>query len=379
MKKRKTTRLPQPSYRDFESNLLSLLNHELRTPLTGVRNAVQLLEVASAPDEQTAALQMLRRNADQLEHHLKTLLDLSSMEVGHFRPRLREIDLATWLEPRISHLRKKGGVEIEVEPTRVLADPGLLLRAVELGAAMAGLSGGRARLHCRGTRWEWVFLKMSAELRAMVDAWKRVKAARAVSAMAQVLQSSTEFLNRRTEGLGVELLVLEEIFKTHWQDMGSKAGAGQAALRQAFTLEDDTHDLFLKMSLPAMNDPKTLERVVGSRMFEASQGMGAVALVALPVPKGLDGADFLNGVRSALFRVTDSAYFVAGSNAVALVLSDCREEDVPKLLARLDTALSTALGVKDLARKARWVLGPGAGPRRAMTPEQLLQALKLKA
>ena len=71
------------------------MSHELRTPLTLILGPVeQLLKSDGIEDLQRRDLEVVRRNAKLLLHHVNDLLDVAKLEAGHMVLRCTEIDLA---------------------------------------------------------------------------------------------------------------------------------------------------------------------------------------------------------------------------------------------------------------------------------------------
>jgi len=89
-------------FQAFQSNLLSLISHELRTPLTGIINALGVIDNEGTSSEMGKEfLSIARRNAQQLNHSLSSLLDLAAIESGAFHVRFTEIDLRRLVQQRL--------------------------------------------------------------------------------------------------------------------------------------------------------------------------------------------------------------------------------------------------------------------------------------
>jgi two-component system, OmpR family, phosphate regulon sensor histidine kinase PhoR len=113
--------------RDFVANV----SHELKTPLTSIRGYVEtLLEDDALPVEtRRQFLDVVRKNAERLQHIVDDLLDLSRLESGGWRPELQVVDARSIIddvwsgcsaraaERRITFTAPAGDVP-------VLADPG---------------------------------------------------------------------------------------------------------------------------------------------------------------------------------------------------------------------------------------------------------------
>lgn len=337
-------------FSEFQANVLSLVSHELRTPLMGVLNGVTLLEdlldskaLQWESDAARAAFEMLSRNARVLEKNLKTNLDLAKIETGHFRPRLREVELAYVLRPALGVLEKKFRLRAQWQSeklgARTLADPSLLVRAIEIVYEIlqaVGATGAESVQALLGSHsWEWS-ISLNPEGK---KAWQQmehhasdVHRMKEASRTAQVLQSESQFLARSQEGFGTELVLLREIFEAHGGTLEWSEGPGLKS-----------PSLVLRMSLPERVGEDRLKAVLISRVFEASTGLKNVALAWIAVPAGLDPGVFSERLRNSLFRASDGVFEVPQRGAVALVLDDCKREDAPKLLIRLEKTLGLRL------------------------------------
>jgi CheY-like chemotaxis protein len=72
--------------------------HELRTPLTVVMGQLEAAMEGNDSAAPTRALRVAARNARRIERMVEQTLQLSSLDAGTLEPRLRELDLATYLE-----------------------------------------------------------------------------------------------------------------------------------------------------------------------------------------------------------------------------------------------------------------------------------------
>lgn len=81
--------------RDFVANA----SHELRTPLTVVRAAAETLRtVADDPEKRARFVDLIERNADQLEQLIADMLDLARIESGEMKVQLEPMRLAPSVE-----------------------------------------------------------------------------------------------------------------------------------------------------------------------------------------------------------------------------------------------------------------------------------------
>jgi two-component system sensor histidine kinase KdpD len=116
--------------------LLRAVSHDLRTPLSSIKASVTSLlqgDVSWSPDEHKEFLLTIDEEADRLDHVVADLLDASRLEAGAVSPDLRPValdDVAAASLATVSGL--SGSIEVEIPAVlpMVLADPGLLERAI---------------------------------------------------------------------------------------------------------------------------------------------------------------------------------------------------------------------------------------------------------
>lgn len=332
-------------FKAFQSNLLSLISHELRTPLTGIMNAITLLEQGADQTEFKSGelIGMASRNARRLNYTLASLLDLAAIETGAFHPRLREIELsrvidAQFRDPPPSFRERKLRLvtvppaphpDPELEP--VLADPQKFGRAIE---TCLELIGGHAQASSEirlDTGVRDVHLEFNLDP-AQEASWKRswevAASPNALSVFAGVMQEEHGFLSRGSEGLGHELALAREILRVH----GGRLDCEQKKDRIRLSLE-----------LPKLSSMTGLSAVIGSRAYEASTGLGSVALALVRVPPKKSTEEFRAQVRECLFRSSDAVYALPELKQLAIVLNDCKRGDAPGLLSRIEKKLNLKL------------------------------------
>jgi hypothetical protein len=337
-------------FRAFQSNLLSLISHEMRTPLMGVINALGLLDEGAEASGLSAAelIRMARSNARKLHETLSALLDLAALESKTFHARLREVDLARLAGARLdahrAQFRERGfQIEERIAPGAshlVLADPQKLGRAIDLCLQALGqraepgqkmrfsLSSNRIEIACTLTSaaqdlWDTMWTQASAGFQGGVTS--------PLSAFAGVMQSEQAFLTRMEEGLGSEFLLVHEILKIHQGKLSAERAGGQATL----TLE-----------LPELSSEEGLASVLASRAYEVSTELASVALVLVKLPEGARIApeSFTEQIKKSLFRNSDAVYLLRERGELALVLDDCKPEDAPRLMERINQKLSKSAG-----------------------------------
>ncbi|MGZ3698246.1 MAG: histidine kinase dimerization/phospho-acceptor domain-containing protein [Bdellovibrionota bacterium] len=332
-------------FRAFQSNLLSLISHELRTPLMGILNPLGMLEDGAATEELPSdeLVKMARQNAQRLERALAALLDLATLESGAFHAQLREVDLTRLVQSRMAaqtvaladrKLQLKSEIPAEqVNALPLLADPkrfgraldlafqALVPRAVDASTVVLRLSSGRVEIS---------FEIAPGLVKSWENAWSQALAGiesgvtSPMSAFGGVVQSEQAFLTRAEEGLGSELVLIHEIMRLH---------------RGRFLQRKEDGRVVLVLELPHLASEEGLKAVLSSRAFRVSTELSTVALVLIHVPEGVDAGALLQDIRRTLFRSTDAVYSLPERSQLALVLDDCKEEDVPRLLNRIERAL----------------------------------------
>ncbi|MBB4685351.1 sensor histidine kinase [Amycolatopsis jiangsuensis] len=120
---------------ELRTTLLSAVGHDLRTPLTSIKAAIGSLRAPdlSLSQEDTAELlETVEVSADRLAGLIDNLLDSSRLATGAVTPLLRPVGYDEVLAHALSTVDNSDGVLIEVDPRlpSVLADPGLLERAI---------------------------------------------------------------------------------------------------------------------------------------------------------------------------------------------------------------------------------------------------------
>lgn len=330
-------------FRDFQSNLLSLISHELRTPLTGVLNSLDLLDSESENDSDQFTRQelvgMARKNAQKLHHALGSLLDLAAIGSGTFKVRLREIDLLRIVSNQIRAQEgfcRQHGLNAKFEMMNhsqmvpLLGDPQKMARAMDLffeylvpkadptEPLVIRLNGGLVRFEFT--------LRQDFDASQWAEHWDQAQSGfdsdqiSPGSSFTGVLQSEREFLTRTEEGLGSELMLIYQIIHAH-----------KGELRQS--IQD--RQVAAEFEIPELSSLESVREVILSRIYESSTVVNSVAFGLLKVPAGIKTGQFRNIVHSCLFRSSDSVYSLPEQQCLAIVLDDCKSEDAPGLIRRI--------------------------------------------
>jgi hypothetical protein len=335
-------------FRSFQSNLLSLISHELRTPLMGILNSLGLLEESEQDAEGVGIpkidlVRMARNNAQRLNRTLASLLDLAAIESGTFHARLREIDFSKTIRNRVSAVSSELrdlGIQViwNEKPTpALLADPQRIGRAIDL-CLLAIMP--RVREHTSieikiSPSDVQFWFQIKSELKsAWEQSWMEARTgyeggvASPSSAFAGVLQSEQAFLTRQEEGLGSEFLLIHEIMRLHHGTLSDLHQRTESADRIALVLQ-----------FPEISSEEGLRAVLTSRAYDVSTELKSVALVLIETPPGVEPSELVLALKRHLFRTSDAVYPIPEKNRAGLVLDDCKPEDVPGLMQRLQRAL----------------------------------------
>jgi hypothetical protein len=337
-------------FRAFQSNLLSLISHELRTPLMGILNSLSMLgdAVGGGPDADVGIppielVQMARQNANRLNRTLAALLDLAQLESGVFHARLREIDFAKTVKNRVDSIEgelRDSALEAKFHAAKavpILADAQKVVRAVDLCLQAIMPRAKREsviQITINGAVVEFSFQMKPESLENWQQAWFQAQAgfqggiASPTSAFAGVLQSEQAFLTRSEEGLGSEFLLLHEIMRLHH---------GRFLEKRRTSSEGDVFSLLLEFTRVETEDD--VRAILTSRAYDVSTELATVALVLMDVPKGQSSEAFAELLKSHLFRSSDAVYPLPERSQIALVIDDCKAEDIPGLLSRIKQGL----------------------------------------
>lgn len=343
-----------PGHRDeslfaaFQQNLLSLLSHELRTPLMGVLNPLRLMDEGrpGQPFSITEMVTMARRNAEQLNRTLSTLLDLAAIEGGGFHARLREVDLKSLVATRVSAMREwtqGAGLHCVVSSAEsddavpispVLGDLPKLSRAVDLCLEVVtplAQKPGPLRVSVQDAAIVFEFALDDASYGEWTRIWGEAQVgfqsrlAAPGSVFSRVVQSEQQFLARDREGLGSELWLIHELMRVH---------QGHMVERNERT--GDRRQVRLALEFPRSSPETALSQVLASRMDGVVQDLGFFSLILVRVPKGRRPAEWAAALQSGLFRASDSVYSL--KNHIALILDRCSRQDQVRVMERLARA-----------------------------------------
>lgn len=333
----------------------------------GILNSLGVLVDGSIEGMSTKELtHMAWQNAQKLHRTLGALLDLAALESHTFHVKLREIDLDRVVRSKIEERKKwltdsSLGCEIESlagggNEIPVLADPLKFARAIELALEVSSLRASTAhsiQIRISSTRVDFGFSVEGGKEALWDNAWLQAQAgfhggvASPSSAFAGVMQSEEKFLTRSEEGLGSELLILHEIMRLHsGKLLGKRVGA----------------QVQLSLWLPELSSEDGVRAVLASRSYGAASDLSSVVLAIVGLPKGEVLKTFRSRLKQCLFRSSDAVYALPEKDQLALVMDDCKPEDAPALLKRLESKVGQNLK-----------FGLAHFPTDSLDPDQLLK------
>ena len=121
---------------DLRTAILSAVSHDLRTPLSGIKASVTSLlqeDVEWTPEARHEFLVTIDEESDRLNALVGNLLDMSRLQTGALDVSLSAVGVDEVIPAALASIGARAAeVEVDVDEThpRVLADPGLLERAL---------------------------------------------------------------------------------------------------------------------------------------------------------------------------------------------------------------------------------------------------------
>ena len=140
---------------DLRTAILSAVSHDLRTPLSGIKASVTSLLQDDVPwthEETHEFLVTIDEETDRLNALVGNLLDMSRLQAGSLDVSLTAVGVDEVIPGALASIGPRAaGVDVDVDEThpRVLADPGLLERAlanVIVNALNHSPAGARVRV-----------------------------------------------------------------------------------------------------------------------------------------------------------------------------------------------------------------------------------------
>jgi CheY-like chemotaxis protein len=308
-----------------KDEFLAMLGHELRNPLSAVRNAIATASLDGSRRER--ALDIARRQSDQLGRLIDDLLDVGRITQGRITLQKSRVSLARIIEgavdgtrPFIEDRRQQVTVSLPEEDIRLEADPvrleqvivNLLTNAAtytEPGGrvdVLAGREGGEAVLRVRDTG-----MGIAPEL---------------LSSVFELFAQATRALDRSEGGLGVGLTIARRLVELHRGSIEARSdGLGKGSEfvvrlpalpashdergptpRSEPRQEGPARVLMLEDNPDAAESLKMLLELLGHHVRDTREGHAALAAARANLPDvvlvdiglpGMDGYEFARRVR----------------------------------------------------------------------------------
>jgi signal transduction histidine kinase/ActR/RegA family two-component response regulator len=215
----------------LKDEFLATVSHELRSPLNSMVGWLHVLgNAAPGAPEARNAIDRIRRSVDVQTRLISDLLDLSRIVTGKLRLEMRRLDPVLLLEDAVQSLRaaataKRIELTLTAEPTGVLiaGDPD------RLGQVVWNLLSNALKFTPEGGRIEVTLKQAGTRLHiAVADTGEGIDPALLPHVFERFRQG--EAGNRRAQGLGVGLAVVQHIVEMHGGSVQAhSAGRGHGA------------------------------------------------------------------------------------------------------------------------------------------------------
>ena len=220
---------------DLRRGMVMSLSHELRTPLTCIRGfAETMLGHWNGLDDKTRhdAVVTISQHADDLQRLVEQLLDFGALETGRLEAVSEVFDLDAEIASALAGLAPMIGeraVEVDVEPLRVVADAGILRRALaNLVSNAVKYSGPQGRIAIVGRAEE------SAARITVADSGVGLSAEEAAHVFEPFWRARSA-VSSATRGSGIGLALVQEYVRVMGGDVSVASVPGQGS-RFSFTL-----------------------------------------------------------------------------------------------------------------------------------------------
>ncbi|APZ92232.1 chemotaxis protein CheB [Fuerstiella marisgermanici] len=279
---------------------LAMLSHELRNPLGAVTNATAVLASGAADESITRkALEVVRRQLNQMSRLLDDLLDVSRITHGKIELRTGKVDLRHIVEQAISVVRRSlndadlsFSVEMPTEALVVDGDPArleqvtvnLLTNAIKYTPA-----GGDIRLSLQAEGGFGVIEVQDTGVGIPRDKLQEIFS---------LFYQSDETLDRSNGGMGVGLTLVMAVVELHKGKVTARSNGPGRGSTFTVTLPLST-SAQLAVAGPVARPSVAIRQVVLVEDIDDAREMLAtlLALRGLSVHEGRDGAEGLELIR----------------------------------------------------------------------------------
>ncbi len=203
-----------------KDEFLAMLAHELRNPLAPMRNAAEILEGGTGPEERKQAQRIISRQIENMSRMIDDLLDVSRITEGKIELRKEPVELEGILRAAASLARpgcdargQRLSVFYPAEPVQLLAD------ATRLEQVFGNLLGNACKYGGEGCR-----ISLSAELDPSSEPPEVVVRVRddgigidseLLPRIFELFVQASRTLDRAHGGLGIGLTLVQRLVKMH--------------------------------------------------------------------------------------------------------------------------------------------------------------------
>jgi signal transduction histidine kinase len=140
----------------LKSSVLISVTHDLLQPLNAARLTLSAFAEMAVSEQGTALIEQVDRSLLTLEDLLRTLLDISKLDVGVLKPEPRPLLISSLFDPlkqEFAPFAAKRGLSLTIQPSShaVISDPMMLRRILQnlLANALRYTQKGRVLMGCR--------------------------------------------------------------------------------------------------------------------------------------------------------------------------------------------------------------------------------------
>jgi signal transduction histidine kinase len=215
-----------------KDEFLATLAHELRNPLAPIRNALEIMRLASdSPQAVGQARQIMERQVGQMVRLIDDLLDVSRIARGKLRLVKERIDLADVLEAALETSRpliEKAGLELEVAaPEKPVPLDGDRLR---LAQVVSNLLNNSAKYTEQGGSISLVAEQSDSQVLLRVRDTGIGIPAEVLPSIFDLFTQVDRALNRSQGGLGIGLALVRRLVEMHGGSVAAHSdGPGHGA------------------------------------------------------------------------------------------------------------------------------------------------------
>ncbi|HEY1226831.1 MAG TPA: PAS domain-containing protein, partial [Ramlibacter sp.] len=214
------------------NEFLAMLGHELRNPLAPIMNAVRLLEkTGDHPDKRAAAIQIMKRQSQQMARLVDDLLEVSRITQGRVELRMENLLVATAAYSALEAARplareKQQRIDIDIPPDLdVVADPARLTQILSnlvVNAVKYTPPGGHIEVRAHAVQEGDVVIRVSDDGMGISP--------ELLPRIFELFTQDRRTLDRSEGGLGLGLALVKRLVELQGGSVqGDSAGIGRGA------------------------------------------------------------------------------------------------------------------------------------------------------